>query len=51
MSSVKDSLKEKLPAPVYKALQEGRDALVRARQWPARRSIPGDETASNAWQR
>jgi hypothetical protein len=35
MSNVKDSLKEKLPAPVYTALQEGRDALVRARQWPA----------------
>jgi hypothetical protein len=35
MSTVKETLKNNLPAPVYNLLQEGRDALVRAGQWPA----------------
>jgi hypothetical protein len=35
MSTVKETLKNNLPAPVYNLLQESRDALVRARQWPA----------------
>jgi len=35
MSAVKDSLKKNLPAPVYNALRESRDALYRAGQWPA----------------
>ena len=35
MSTVKDVVKSKLPAPVYNVLREGRDALVRAGQWPA----------------
>ncbi|MBE0696776.1 MAG: DUF115 domain-containing protein [Anaerolineaceae bacterium] len=35
MSTVKETIKNRLPAPLYNVLQEGRDALVRARQWPA----------------
>jgi hypothetical protein len=35
MSTMKETIKNKLPAPVYNVLQEGRDALVRARMWPA----------------
>lgn len=34
MSTVKDNLKNKLPAPLYNVLREGRDAAVRAGQWP-----------------
>lgn len=35
MNAVKESLKKNMPAPVYNALRESRDALTRARQWPA----------------
>ena len=35
MNAVKESLKKSLPAPVYNLLREGRDAAVRASQWPA----------------
>jgi hypothetical protein len=35
MSTVKETLKTKLPAPLYNVLREGRDALVRASLWPA----------------
>jgi hypothetical protein len=40
-----------LPAPVYNVLREGRDAAVRASQWPAATFIPGGATASSRWQR
>jgi hypothetical protein len=35
MSTVKEAVKNKLPAPVYNVLREGRDALIRASLWPA----------------
>jgi hypothetical protein len=35
MSTVKEAVKSKLPAPVYNVLRESRDALVRASMWPA----------------
>jgi hypothetical protein len=35
MNPVKESLKKNMPAPVYNVLRESRDALARARQWPA----------------
>jgi hypothetical protein len=35
MSPLKETLKSRLPAPAYNALRESRDALVRARMWPA----------------
>ncbi len=35
MSTVKEAVKKNLPAPVYNALRESRDALVRASMWPA----------------
>lgn len=35
MSSVKESLKKNLPAPLYNILREGRDAAVRASMWPS----------------
>lgn len=35
MSAVKETLKQSLPAPVYNALRETRDALVRATMWPS----------------
>lgn len=35
MNAIKENLKKSLPAPVYNALREGRDAAVRASQWPA----------------
>ncbi len=34
MNAIKETLKERLPAPVYNILREGRDATVRAAQWP-----------------
>lgn len=33
--SMKEILKNKLPAPLYNALREGRDALSRASMWPS----------------
>jgi hypothetical protein len=35
MSTVKEALKNNLPAPVMNVLREGRDAFVRVQQWPA----------------
>lgn len=35
MSTVKETLKKSLPAPLYNILREGRDAAVRASMWPA----------------
>jgi len=34
MNTVKETLKNNLPAPLFNALREGRDAAVRAAQWP-----------------
>jgi hypothetical protein len=34
MNGVKETIKNTLPAPLYNALREGRDGLVRAAQWP-----------------
>lgn len=35
MSTVKEFARQKLPAPVYNVLREGRDALLRASLWPS----------------
>jgi hypothetical protein len=35
MSTIKETIIKTLPAPVYNVLREGRDAAVRASQWPA----------------
>lgn len=35
MSALKNTLKDRLPAPLYNVLREGRDAAVRASMWPA----------------
>jgi hypothetical protein len=35
MNTVKETLKNNLPAPMMNVLRESRDAFVRARQWPA----------------
>ena len=35
MNAMKETLKKSLPAPLYNVLREGRDAVVRASQWPA----------------
>jgi hypothetical protein len=35
MNAVKETIKSNLPAPVMNVLREGRDALVRAGQWPS----------------
>ena len=35
MSTLKETLKNTLPAPVYNVLREGRDAAVRASMWPS----------------
>ena len=35
MSALKQTLKNRLPAPVYNVLREGRDAAVRAAMWPS----------------